>query len=50
MERLVRQSDGSWLLTAVSGLEGALAFSTLPVVVSLAAIYAGFSLPETLEG
>lgn len=49
VERFVRQSDGSWLLTAVQGLDATLAFATLPVAVPLSAIYAGVSFPETLE-
>jgi Uma2 family endonuclease len=45
-DRFVRQSDDNWLLTTVSGLGAELALATVPVRVSLAAVYAGVTFPE----
>ncbi len=46
VERYVRQSDGSWLLTEFSGLEAVLAFATITAQVGLAEIYRGVEFPE----
>ena len=40
-ERFVRQADGPWVLTVVTGLGGELAFTTVPVRIPLADIYNG---------
>lgn len=45
-ERFVRQPDGSWNLTAVSGLGGELALATVPARVPLADVYAGVTFPD----
>jgi hypothetical protein len=45
-ERFVRQSDGAWMLTSVTGLAAEFAFATVPPRVPLADIYAGVTLPE----
>jgi Uma2 family endonuclease len=44
-ERFVRQEDGSWALTFFVGLSDTLEFTTVPVRVPLADIYAGVALP-----
>jgi Uma2 family endonuclease len=46
VERFVRQADGSWLMTAFEGLSQTLAFTSVPVQVSLAEIYRGITFPE----
>ena len=45
-ERFVRQSDDSWLLTYVVGLEAEFAFATVPVSIPLATIYSGITFPD----
>ncbi len=46
IERFVRQSDGSWGLVSFVGLEATLAFTTVPVQIPLADVYAGISFDE----
>ena len=36
VERFVRQPDGTWVLTVVTGLAGEVAFATVPVRVAMA--------------
>ncbi len=43
IERFVRLSDGSWGLVTFEGLEATLVFTTVPVQIPLADIYAGIS-------
>ena len=45
-ERFVRQTDGSWVLTIVTGLAAEFAFATVPARVPLADIYAGVAFPD----
>jgi Uma2 family endonuclease len=47
VERFVRQPDGTWVLTVVTGLTGEVAFATVPVRVAMADVYNGveFSPP-----
>jgi Uma2 family endonuclease len=45
-ERFVRQTDGTWVLTIVTGLAGELAFATVPIQIPLADIYNGVEFPE----
>ncbi|MGE0606010.1 MAG: Uma2 family endonuclease [Pirellulales bacterium] len=45
-ERFVRQPDGSWLMTAVPGLDQAFTFGTIAVTAFLAEIYAGVRFAE----
>ena len=45
-ERFVRQTDGTWVLTIITGLAGELAFTTVPVRVPLADIYNGVLFPN----
>jgi Uma2 family endonuclease len=45
-ERLVRQGNGSWLLTTVIGLGAEFAFASVPILIPLAAIYSGITFPE----
>jgi Uma2 family endonuclease len=46
VERYVRQADDSWNLTAFEGLSQTFVFSSVPVRVSLAEIYAGVEFPK----
>lgn len=46
VERYVRQPDGSWLMTAFTGLESTFAFASVPVRIPLAEIYAHVKFPE----
>lgn len=39
VERFVRQPDGTWVLTVVTGLAGEVAFATVPARVAMADIY-----------
>ena len=48
-ERFVRQADGTWVLTIVTGLAGELTFSTIPVRIPLADIYNGVDFPEKTQ-
>lgn len=43
IERYVRQTDDSWLLTIFSGLDGQFEFSTIKVKITLADVYRGIS-------
>lgn len=47
VERFVRQSDNSWLLTAFSDKSQTLVFDSVPARVPLADIYRGVELAET---
>lgn len=47
VERYVRQSDGSWLLSLAEGVEGTLEFAAVPLRVPLAEIYRSVTFPET---
>ena len=46
VERHVRQPDGSWLMTEFTGLDAVFAFTSVPVRIPLAEIYAGVTFPE----
>jgi Uma2 family endonuclease len=46
VERHIRQTDGSWLMTEFSGLAQTFAFGTIAVQVPLAEIYRDVKLPE----
>ncbi len=46
VERFVRQADGTWGYTSFVGLEAVLAFSSVPVQVPLADLYAGVEFPD----
>lgn len=45
-ERFVRQPDETWVLSTMTGLQSELVFSTVPVRIPLADLYAGVPLPE----
>lgn len=45
-ERFVRQGDGSWALVSFVGLESELAFTSVPVRIPLADVYAGVTFTE----
>jgi len=47
VERYLRQSDGTWVLTAVSGLEGTLSLASVEARLALADLYAGVELTES---
>ena len=47
VERYVRQTDETWVLTAFSDLTQTFAFGAVPVQVPLAEIYRGVAFPET---
>jgi len=44
-EQLIRQDDGRWLYSAVSGLESTLLLPSVEAVLPLAAVYAGITFP-----
>lgn len=46
VERYMRGSEGTWILTTVTGLDGALTLASVPVTVPLAEIYEGVAFPE----
>jgi Uma2 family endonuclease len=46
VERYVRQTDESWLLTAFSEMTQTFSFGTIPVKVPLTEIYRGVKFPE----
>lgn len=46
VERFVRQSDGSWNVTQISGLDATLEFTSVPAKIALADIYRGVELHE----
>jgi len=46
VERHVRQPDGSWLLTEVSGLDQTLEFVSVPALVPLTEIYRNVEFPQ----
>jgi Uma2 family endonuclease len=46
-ERFVRQADGTWVLSTVTGLNGELVLATVPARVSLADVYRGVEFPAT---
>jgi Uma2 family endonuclease len=46
-ERFVRQPDGNWLLTTVSGLDKVFEFASIPVRVPLTEIYRDVTFSET---
>jgi Uma2 family endonuclease len=46
VERFVRQPDGSWNLTTFDDPAGAVALTSVPAVVPLAAVYRDVELPE----
>lgn len=46
VERFTRQADGSWALVSFVGLEAVLAFTSVPVQVPLADIYAGVEFTD----
>ncbi len=45
VERFVRQPDGTWVLTVVSGLAGEVALATVPVRLPMTDIYNGVEFP-----
>lgn len=45
-ERFVRQTDGTWVLTVISGLTGELALATAPVRIPMAEVYSGVEFLE----
>lgn len=47
VERYVRQTDNSWLLTTFNGLTATFGFGSIPASIGLADIYRGVELPET---
>ena len=47
VERYVRQPNGDWLLTTVTGLDKEMALTSVPVQIPLADVYAGVEFPET---
>lgn len=47
IERFVRQPDGNWLLTVITGLTSEVAFVTTPVRVAMADIYNGVEFTPT---
>ncbi len=47
VERYVRQSDDTWVLTALSELTETFAFGTIVAQIALADIYRGVRFPET---
>ncbi len=49
VERYVRQSDDSWLLTAFSNMSQTFEFGTIIAQVPLADVYRGVTLPEKPE-
>jgi Uma2 family endonuclease len=48
-DRYVRQADGSWALVAFVELTAILAFTSIPVRIPLADVYAGVTFPESEE-
>ena len=46
VERFVRQADESWALVSFVGREATLAFTSVPVQIPLADVYAGVEFPE----
>jgi Uma2 family endonuclease len=46
-DRYVRQADGSWALVSFVELAATLAFTSIPVRIPLAEVYAGVTFPET---
>ena len=46
VERYVRQTDDSWLLTEFRGLEQTLTLASVPVKIALTAVYRGVTFPE----
>jgi Uma2 family endonuclease len=48
-DRYVRQADGSWALVAFVELTATLAFTSIPVRIPLADVYAGITFPESEE-
>jgi Uma2 family endonuclease len=46
VERHVRQSDGSWLMTEIAGLDRVLEFGCVPARVPLGEVYRGVTFPE----
>lgn len=46
IDRYVRLSDGSWGLVSFVGLEATLAFTSVPVQIPLADVYAGIAFDE----
>jgi Uma2 family endonuclease len=46
VERFVRQPDGTWVLTVVTGLTGEVAFATVPARVAMADVYRGIDFPS----
>ena len=47
VDRLVRQTDGKWLLTTFDKLTGKMVLETVPVRIPLADVYRGVELPES---
>ncbi|MBI3465549.1 MAG: Uma2 family endonuclease [Planctomycetes bacterium] len=47
VERYLRQPDGTWVLTAVSGLEATLPLASVGARLTLGVIYAGLEMSET---
>lgn len=45
-ERFVRQADGTWVLTVITGLGGELSLTTAPVRIPLTDIYNGVEFPD----
>ena len=45
VERFVRQSDGTWVLTVVADLGSEVVFATVPVHIAMADIYNGVEFP-----
>lgn len=46
IERYVRQSDGSWLLSIFSGLSATFQFTSVPVAIPASEIYRGVEFPK----
>jgi Uma2 family endonuclease len=45
VERFVRQTDNTWVLTVLTGLTGQLAFATIPARIPLADVFNGVEFP-----
>jgi Uma2 family endonuclease len=49
-ERFVRQADGTWVLSTMTGLNSELVLATVPARVPLADVYAGVEFPTATGG
>src|SRR5438445_2709538 len=50
VERHVRQSDESWVMTEFAGLDSILQFTSVPAGVSLSEVYRGVTFPDPSSG